>query len=323
MGYFRDPEVLGCESVSVALPGDAVGSGCRYMRRSAVQGAAGGKLTASAGAAILALMLSACGEKKETDAAAPSSAKAVAPSVAGPASSSQPAGAPDATAAPAPAGALDTSGWQLAPPFYAGGEEPFWRLDIVDGWFSFKRSGLSEIEAPMVQPTRAKGADVFDSPPLKVSIKREACEAEGAQAEASAHVSFDGVDYEGCAFGGQSSAATSPEATTVIESLGLIDACLAKLNEPAIATAVYPREGGRTAVGLRSKDGILYECAVEPDSREIAYLDPIEPRDAKAWMSKMRFLRAGVSDAAKCEGAEDVKSGDTVVGRLLTPKCKF
>jgi hypothetical protein len=156
-----------------------------------------------------------------------------------------------------------------------------------------------------------------------VVIKREPCVAEGAQGDAAAQVSFDGVDYGGCAFGGQSSATASAEAATVIESIALIDACLAKLNEPAIVTAVYPREGGRTAVGLHSRDGFLYECAVEPSSQEIAYLDPIEPRDVKSWMSRMRFLRAGVSDAAKCEGAVEVKSGDVVLGRLLTPKCKL
>jgi uncharacterized membrane protein len=289
------------------------------MQRSAVQGAAGTRLAAVA--AVLGLMLSACGGKPEADGAAVTPDAAA--SAAGPASPSTSNLAPDASVQPlATASALDTSGWQLAPPFYAGGEEPAWRLDIIDGWFSFKRSGLSEIEAPMVQPTKENGGDVFDTPPLKVIIKRGSCEAEGSQGDATAQVSFDGVDYSGCAFGGQSSAG-SPEAATVMQSIVLIDACLAKLNEPAVVTAIYPREGERTAVGLRSKDGIVYECAVEPSSQDIAYLDPIEPRDVKSWMSRMRFLRAGVSDAAKCEGAEDVKSGDAVLGRLLTAKCKF
>jgi uncharacterized membrane protein len=321
-GSSSDGEVLGCESVAWPVRATPLDRGFGTMRKTAVQGAAGAKLVAIAGVIAIAFVLSACGGKPDADGSA-ATGDAAPTNSAGPASSGPGDRAPDATAQPtAAAGDLDTSGWQLAPPFYAGGEEPFWRLDIIDGWFSFKRSGLPEIEAPMVQPTKANGADVFDSPPLKVVIKREACEAEGSQGDASAQVSFDGVDYGGCAFGGQSSAG-SAEAATVIESIALIDACLAKLNEPAIATAIYPREGGRTAVGLRSKDGILYECAVEPSSREIAYLDPIEPRDAKAWMSRMRFLRAGVSDAAKCDGAEEVKAGDTVLGRLLAAKCKF
>jgi uncharacterized membrane protein len=291
------------------------------MLKSAVQGAAGARLAAVAAVTALACVLSGCGGKPEADGAM-EAAPATTTSGTAPASAGT-GRTPDEVAQPAAAATtLDTSGWQLAPPFYAGGEEPFWRLDIIDGWFSFKRSGLPEIEAPMVQPTRANGADVFDSPPLKIVIKREACDAEGSKAEASAQVVFDGSDYGGCAFGGQSSAA-SAGAAMVVESIALIDACLARLDEPALVTAVYPREGGRTAVGMRSKVGTLYECAVEPDGREIAYLDPIEPRDAKSWMSRIRFLRAGVSDATKCADATEVKAGDTVLGRLLTPECKF
>ena len=40
-------------------------------------------------------------------------------------------------------------------------------------------------------------------------------------------------------------------------------------------------------------------------------------------MSRIRFLRAGVADGVKCTGAEDVRSGDKVVGRLLAKACKF
>ncbi len=128
------------------------------MLKSAVRGAAGAKLAAVAASAVMAFALCSCGGEPKTDGAA---AAADAMTV-GPASAALSNGAPDATAQPAAADALDTSGWQLAPPFYAGGEEPFWRLDIIDGWFSFKRSGLPEIEAPMVQPTKANGADVFE-----------------------------------------------------------------------------------------------------------------------------------------------------------------
>ncbi len=66
----------------------------------------------------------------------------------------------------------------MPPPFYAAGEEPDWRVDIEDGWFSFKPSGLAVIEAPLVQPVKEGGADVFNTPPLKVSIKKLACQTE-------------------------------------------------------------------------------------------------------------------------------------------------
>jgi hypothetical protein len=88
-------------------------------------------------------------------------------------------------------------------------------------------------------------------------------------------------------------------------------------------TATYPREEGRTAVALRTKIGSLFECGVEPDGKTIAFLDPIEQRGAGAWMSRMRFLRKGIADGTKCEDAEEVRSGDTVIGRLLTKACRF
>jgi hypothetical protein len=67
----------------------------------------------------------------------------------------------------------------------------------------------------------------------------------------------------------------------------------------------------------------MYECAVESDGAAIAFLDPVEPRSAGSWMSRMRFLRAGVSDATKCADAEEVRAGDKALGRLLTKSCKF
>jgi uncharacterized membrane protein len=280
----------------------------------------------AAGAACLAaaLLLAACGKPQAEDAAAtaeqqtPGAATQAAPTV----SATRPSNQTSSVGAAPAAGPVDTSGWVLAPPFYAAGDEPFWKLDIIDGWFVFRRSGLAEIEAPLVQPAQAGGADVFDTPPLKVTIRRRACETEqGGHGDISAQVVFDEVEYDGCAFGG--AAGVSAEATSVLDALASIDACLAKLGEPALVTATYPREAGRTAVALRTKVGSIFECGVEPDGKTIAFLDPIEPRAAGAWMARMRFLRAGVADATKCDGAEEVRSGDTVVGRLLTRTCRF
>ena len=277
-----------------------------------------------AASVTLALALAACGNPSSSPTATGQSqpaATATGASIAGPASQTASQEAPT-SATPAPAAPLNTTGWVLPPPFYAAGDEPFWRLDIVDGWFSFKRSGLPEIEAPMTQPTRTGGADIFEASPLKVRIKREACETdEGGKGDISAVVTFDDTEFEGCAFGGASTA-TSAEASTVVDALKAIDACLGKLGDPALVTAVYPREGDRTAVALKAKDGSLYECAVESDG-SIAFLDPTEPRSAGAWMSKFRFLRKGVAEATKCDGAEEVRSGDKVAGRLLAKACKF
>ncbi len=219
---------------------------------------------------------------------------------------------------------VDTSTWILQPPFSAAGQEPFWRLEIVDGWFAFRRSGLRAIEEPLVQPTREGGADVFKAGALLVSIKREACEAEqGGTGDFTAKVSFDGVDFDGCAFGGSIST-SSQEASQVLDALGPIDACLAKLGQPALVTAIYPRQDGeQIALGLRAKNGQVYECATDAAGSAVAYLDPIEQGSQPAWMSRMRFLRDGAPSGAPCPDAEEVRSGDKVIGRLLTKACKF
>jgi uncharacterized membrane protein len=217
---------------------------------------------------------------------------------------------------------LDTATWVLAPPFYAAGQEPFWRLDIVDGWFEFRRSGLTPIEEPLAQPKQQNGADVFATGALQVSIKREACEAEGVKSDYIAKVTFDGLDFDGCAFDGQ--VAASPAAATVVEELASIDACLAKLGQPALVTAVYPRhDGEQKGVAMRARNGQLYECATDAAGATIAYLDPIERGAEAPWMSRMRFLRSSVTATVSCPTAEDVRSGDEVVGRLLAKACKF
>jgi uncharacterized membrane protein len=288
------------------------------MVRSAARGA-WGKAAAAACLGAIALCLAACGGENPAGKPAADATAADQQLATSSATLSRQA---DGGVQPVAAANLDTSAWLMQPPFYAAGEEPDWRVDIEDGYFSFKRSGLPVIESPVVQPVRQNGADVFDTQPLKVSIKKTACQTESAgQAEYSVEVVLDGVSYEGCAFSGHSSG-RAPEAASILENLGPIDACLKELQKPALITAAFVRESERTGVGLRGKDGILYDCAVEKDGK-VAYLDPIEPSQAGPWMTKMRFLRAGVADDAKCDGAEEVRSDDKVIGRLFTPKCRF
>jgi uncharacterized membrane protein len=298
--------------------------GTDQMHYSAKRNATRAGQAAAAACIATALLLAACGRPTAEGAteAGEQQTPAATTQAAATASAARPSGQASSTAAVPAAGPVDTAGWVLAPPFYAAGDEPFWKLDLIDGWFVFRRSGLAEIEAPIVQPTQAGGADVFDSPPLKVTIRRRACETEqGGRGDISAQVVFDEVEYDGCAFGG--SAGVSAEAGAVLDALASIDACLAKLEQPALVTATYPREEGRSAVALRTKDGSIFECGVESDGKTIAFLDAIEQRAAGSWMNRMRFLRAGVSDATSCEGAEEVRAGDAAVGRLLTKACRF
>jgi uncharacterized membrane protein len=274
-----------------------------------------------AGLAVIALCLAACGGDNP---AGKTADQAAADGKQAPTTSATLSRQADGGVQPVAAENLDTSAWIMQPPFYAAGEEPNWRIDIEDGWFSFKRSGLPPVEAPLAQPTREGGADVFNTPPLKVTIRKATCQTESAgQAEYTVDVVLDDVTYDGCAFSGHSnSGSASAEAASVVENIAAIDACLKQLAKPALVTAAFTRESERTGVGLRGKDGILYDCAVEKDGA-VAYLDPIEPSQAGAWMSRIRFLRAGMADETKCDSAEDVRSGDKTLGRLLTPKCKF
>jgi uncharacterized membrane protein len=272
-------------------------------------------------AAALILGLAACGDNAaQTAAVDPASTETGSPSSTA-TGASDPAGGPIVNA---PTGPLDTSSWVLPAPFYAAGQEPFWRMEIVDGWFSFKRSGLRAIEEPLVQPRQENGADVFETGSLVVTIKREACSTEaGGSGEFSAKVTFDELNFDGCAFSG-SVVNASAEAATVIESLGPIDACLAQLGQPALATAVYPRQDGeQVAVGLRAKSGVMYECLTQVADASVLSLDPIEQGAQPAWMNRMRFMRDGIQAAAECPDAEEVRVGDKVIGRLLGRACKF
>lgn len=286
------------------------------------------RMTTTAKAALVAcvLGLAACGEGAPADSAATDPA-AVDPQV------SVTDSAPDTTAtqgaiqAVTPAGPqvpLDTTTWLLPPPFYAAGQEPFWRLETTDGWLAFRRSGLRAIEEPLVQPTREGGGDVFQAGSLRITIKHEACQTEqGVTGDYTAKVTFDGSDFDGCAFGG-ALASVSAEAAQVTEALAPIDACLTKLAQPALVTAIYPRQDGeQIAVGLRAKNGQVFECATDAAGSAVAYLDPIEQGSQPAWMSRMRFLRDGTPNNAPCPDAEEVRAGDKVLGRLLTKACKF
>jgi uncharacterized membrane protein len=224
-----------------------------------------------------------------------------------------------------PSGPLDTTNWVMQPPFYAAGDEPAWRLEIADGWFSFKRSALRAIEEPMVQPVKDGAADVFQTGSLKIVIRREACQAGGQTSELAVDVTYDDDTFGGCAFPALAgSVATSPEAVAVSGAVGPIDACLAKLAQPALVTGVAPRQdGAQTSVALRARNGTLFECGAVTATGEILYLDPIEVGAQAPWMNRMRFVREGVAVGTPCPDASEVRGGEQVLGRMLARTCKF
>ena len=95
---------------------------------------------------------------------------------------------------------FDVSGWLVQPPFYAAGEEPYWRLDLEDDWFVFKRTGLPEIEAPFVEPVQENGRDLFQTEAFVLSLSLAECEdapnTDGIVG--SAELIFEDVVFLGC-----------------------------------------------------------------------------------------------------------------------------
>ena len=218
---------------------------------------------------------------------------------------------------------LDTADWVLSPPFYAAGDEPYWRLDILDGWFVFRRAGLPEIEAPLAPPRREGDADLFVSPPLTIQLSARGCQtANGETSQYTASVLFDDVTFSGCGFSGQS-AGSSAEGTAIADSIRAVDSCLERLDDVAVVTGVYERGDRNTALGMRTRDGRLFECGTEGGGAVVVFLDQVEPGAAGPWMtSGMRFLRSG-QGANACEEAEAVTAGSATLGHMLPTSCRF
>jgi uncharacterized membrane protein len=280
-----------------------------------------------AGFLLAAALLSACGEEASVPAVASPSDDLTAPdslATASPDGAIEPARPPLPVTPADEAPIVPPAEWIVPQPLAAAGEEPFWRLDLQDGWFVFTRAGLPQIEAEAGPARRIGSDDVFEAPPLSVRIRRAPCQSlAGVAFDASAVVAFDGVTFEGCAFSA-TPAAVSPEAGLVVDALSSIDACLKALDQPALVTGVYPRESDRTGVALRTRNGSLYECGADRDGRTVVFLDPIEPTAAGEWMtSAMRFLRLGISTGPVCQEAEAVMAGNAVVGHFIPRSCRY
>jgi uncharacterized membrane protein len=237
--------------------------------------------------------------------------------------------APTATAAP-PAAKVNTAKWRVQPPFYAVGEEPAWQLELNDNYFTFTRgSGIPEIDTPFVAPTSANGADVFNTETFKITIEPGACEVAKQNGVANITIQMGGIVYDGCVFkgAGDSGAATGDDADLIADlpgALGAVDSCLAKLGDPAVVSAIYPRGDEATGVALRGRGGTLFECEAQSASGLAESVEQIEASSAGPWLkSSARFLRTGTGDASKCPSAKPVVIGGKTLGVLLPKACKF
>ncbi len=232
---------------------------------------------------------------------------------------------------------IDTSNWQLKPPFYAAGSEPDWRLDLIDNWFVFQRSGLAEIDAPLIQPDQTTSVDVFETSAITVSLSRSMCEggSYGARAVGTAEIIFDNITYAGCVYAGQSPAISAVATSDSVWKRDLtvrmieIDACLAAVEarsqvmpSDVVITTTYPRAEGVLGVVLRTRQGRLFECGAG-SSGKVVFLDPV----GSAQASEVRglFYRAENDPPpdACFEEAEELAFDNVTQGYFLPDDCGF
>ncbi|MBB34241.1 MAG: hypothetical protein CME88_15110 [Hirschia sp.] len=235
-------------------------------------------------------------------------------------------------------GEIDDAGWRIKQPFYAAGREPYWTLDVEEGWFVFKRTNLPEIESPITAPTQLGATDVFESDSLTVQMTPGACEAAqvGESPLGGATVEFENLSFSGCVYRGKSpDLAAGPRATGWTQEVALriieIDACLEALQarqsidpDTVAITAIYPRETNTIGVVARQSNGRIFECGAN-SMGEIKFADALDARAAADWMKgPERFLR--MSDAPPPEGcleAEPVESDGAILGYLLNQSCNY
>ena len=304
--------------------------GIDHVRTSASLAKTGLYVRLAALTAVVCLAVSACGDSggkpgSEVGVNAPGGPLATNPPEAGPSAG------PAAVAAPVVA-KIDTSKWKVQPPFYAVGEEPAWQLELNDNYFTFKRgSGIPEIDTPFVAPVAGNNADVFNTETFKITVEPGSCEVGKQTGVADITIQMGGISYDGCVFKGTSDAGAAggdDEASDLIAdlpgALGAVDACLAKLGDAAVISAIYPRGDEAMGVAMRGRGGALFECEAHSAAGPAESVDQIEASAAGPWLkSSVRFLRAGVGDTSKCPTAKPVVVGGKTLGVLLPKACKF
>ncbi|MFC7291163.1 hypothetical protein [Hirschia litorea] len=237
---------------------------------------------------------------------------------------------------------LDVSNWAIKPPFYAAGQEPFWRLELNDGWFIFQRLGLPEIEAQVGEPSKENGTDVFTLDGMTISITSGACENAQAneQVRGAISVIHDEVVYQGCVYRGETQtvdAEADPEeaeSSNWTREIGIYaieaDYCLEALeaqyedaSRKALVTAMQPREEGLTAFVLETAKRNEFIC-IAKDTGGVESIEPLEGSKKKDWMNVSgRFLRVESGPPPRaCLKAEAVLVDNQLTGYLLPRNCR-
>jgi uncharacterized membrane protein len=217
--------------------------------------------------------------------------------------------------------------------FEAVGAEPDWRLTLLkDGYASFTRPGLEQIDAiPGPRNFRAGGAFV-EAGPLAIALVAGPCTyVEGGESYPyRATVLFDGIAYEGCARVGAETAdaPASPRrrgwAADLSQLLPAIDACIARAQaRPARVTIAYVNEENQAGVRILESDGGRSECLVSLDGASVASFEPLADRDVLSGERDPLFTRAPASPpGGACMTSEEVKgSSGATLGWLSRKSC--
>lgn len=236
-------------------------------------------------------------------------------------------------AALGPPAGLDVQAMYQGPFEAVGSDEPYWQLDLLDEWASFKRPGLTEVGGlPSQKDYRAQGARIVAGP-LVITLRAGECvhnpnESDPSKAEKypyKAQVEFDGVSYDGCARrGGAKDNASDTWTASLSELLPAIDACLAKIEDtPAEVTIAYTLDNGQTSVRLRDSEGGRYECSATLDGAQIDYWGALADRDVMQGEGDPVFLRGAAKPAkSNCTTVEPAKSADgKTIGWLQRTSC--
>ncbi|MGE3302948.1 MAG: hypothetical protein AB7M12_07515 [Hyphomonadaceae bacterium] len=181
--------------------------------------------------------------------------------------------------------------------FEAVGQEPDWRLGLFREWVSFSRPGLQEVGGvPGRKDVGEKGARIVAGPVI-VTLSAGECVYDDEQPAEKfpykAQVSFDGVEYDGCARRASSASAASERwIARIAELLPAIDACLARVdNKPAGVTIAYVN-GEQTSVRLLDAEGGRYECSAPNGGGAVDYWGSLADRDVLQGERDPLFVRA-------------------------------
>lgn len=195
----------------------------------------------------------------------------------------------------------------LPTPLLASGEEPYWTAEFAEGWITFSRPGLPLVEVPMPElPANQSGTLSFQAERLGIVLETSVC---GDVADAlPVTITFEEVEYLGCAVSGEINPAVSVETNwqeLIPTSLTAIDACLAATDGPRLLRALYPREEGTVGMILVDSVGRYEECGAETETGDVAFLDPIMPDQAEIWFEgEAIFSRSGTSLVCRETGVE-------------------